>query len=99
MIDTAVDAGSMDQARGCRSYPHLRLHGRTFWRAAQARRAALAIFDNADSLKAFPQKGRPGRRLNTRELNIPKLPFVLIYRVRDGAIEISRILHAAQKWP
>ena len=67
--------------------------------AAQARRAALAIFDNADSLKAFPQKGRPGRRLNTRELNIPKLPFVLIYRVRDGAIEISRILHGAQKWP
>ena len=30
---------------------------------------------------------------------IPGLPFVIIYRVCDDAIEITRILHGAQKWP
>jgi toxin ParE1/3/4 len=43
--------------------------------------------------------GRPGRKPNTRELGIPKLPFVVIYRVRESVIEINRILHGAQKWP
>jgi toxin ParE1/3/4 len=65
----------------------------------QARGAALRIFDGVESLRTQPNMGRPGRKPNTRELNIPKLPFVVIYRVRDGAIEISRILHGAQKWP
>jgi toxin ParE1/3/4 len=65
----------------------------------QARGAALRIFDGVESLRTHPNMGRPGRKPNTRELNIPKLPFVVIYRVRDGAIEISRILHGAQKWP
>jgi toxin ParE1/3/4 len=66
---------------------------------AQARRAALAIYDSVESLRALPQKGRPGRKPNTREVSIPKLPFVVIYRVREGVIEINRILHGAQKWP
>jgi toxin ParE1/3/4 len=67
--------------------------------SAQARRTALAIYDRIESLKSFPHKGRPGRRPNTRELDIPKLPFVAIYRVRNGTIEIHRILHRAQRWP
>jgi toxin ParE1/3/4 len=67
--------------------------------AAQARRAALGIYDAIDSLTALPHKGRSGRKPNTRELSIPKLPFVVIYRIREGVIEINRILHGAQKWP
>jgi plasmid stabilization system protein ParE len=27
------------------------------------------------------------------------LPYLAIYRLRDDAIEIGRILHGAQKWP
>lgn len=33
------------------------------------------------------------------ELVIPGLPFVIVYRVVGDAIEITRILHGAQKWP
>jgi toxin ParE1/3/4 len=65
----------------------------------QARRTALAIYESIESLRAFPHKGRPGRSPNTRELDIPKLPFVAVYRVRDGIIEIDRVLHGAQRWP
>ena len=36
---------------------------------------------------------------NTRELSILKLPFMVIYRVREGVIEVNRILHGAQGWP
>ena len=51
---------------------------------AQARRAALSIYESVESLRRSPHRGRLGRKPNTRELNIQKLPFVAIYRVRDG---------------
>jgi toxin ParE1/3/4 len=67
--------------------------------AAQARRAAIAIYDGVESLRTSPRKGRQGRKANTREFDIPKLPFIAIYRVREGVIEVTRILHGARKWP
>jgi toxin ParE1/3/4 len=67
--------------------------------SAQARRTAIAIYDSVEALRAFPSKGRPGRQPSTRELDVQRLPFVVIYRVREGAIEVNRILHVAQKWP
>jgi plasmid stabilization system protein ParE len=30
---------------------------------------------------------------------LPPLPFLIIYRVLPEAVEIVRILHAAQRWP
>jgi toxin ParE1/3/4 len=65
----------------------------------RARRVALAIHEHIDSLPAFPLRGRPGRVSNTRELVIPGSPYLAIYRVRDDAVEIARILHGAQRWP
>jgi toxin ParE1/3/4 len=65
----------------------------------QARRTALMIYESVESLRAFPHKGRHGRKPNTRELDVQKLPFVAIYRLREGVIEVTRILHGAQKWP
>jgi toxin ParE1/3/4 len=67
--------------------------------AAQARRTAIAIYDSVESLRTFPNKGRPGRKPNTRELDMTKLPFVAIYRVREAVVEINRILHGSRKWP
>lgn len=67
--------------------------------AVQARRAAVVICESVESLRAFPNKGRPGRKPNTGELGIPRLPFVAVYRLREGGIEIDRILHGAQEWP
>lgn len=65
----------------------------------QARRAAQLIFNSAGSLKDMPNRGRMGRKPETRELPIPPLPFVLIYRSRTETIEILRVLHGAQRWP
>lgn len=50
-------------------------------------------------LAEFPQAGRPGRRAGTRELVVPRTPFVVPYRVRGGFIEILRLLHGRQRWP
>lgn len=67
--------------------------------ALQARRAALQLFECAESLKVMPQRGRNGRKPGTRELTVSRLPFVIVYRSRAEGVEILRILHGAQRWP
>lgn len=64
-----------------------------------ARRAALAIYEVVGTLVKFPQRGRPGRKENTRECVVPGLPWIVIYRLREDNIEVIRILHGAQRWP
>jgi toxin ParE1/3/4 len=66
---------------------------------ARARRVALTIYQGVSSLAHFPQRGRPGRKPDTRELVFPGLPFLAVYRIREDVIEINRILHGAQNWP
>jgi hypothetical protein len=46
-----------------------------------------------------PEIGRNGRVAGTRELVIPKTPFLVPYRVNGQSLEILRIYHAAQRWP
>jgi len=65
----------------------------------RARRIALAIYDRVDSLTTFPYRERSGRKSHTRELVMPDLPYLVIYRIRGEAVEINRILHGAQRWP
>ena len=67
--------------------------------SVQAHRAAVAIYNVADSLQHMPRRGRVGRKRDTLEIVMPGLPFVVIYRVGKDAIEIVRILHCAQQWP
>lgn len=43
--------------------------------------------------------GRPGRMGNTRELVVPSLPYLLIYRVTGQTIFILRVYHGARRWP
>lgn len=50
-------------------------------------------------LQDHPERGRPGRVAGTRELVIPRTPFIAVYRLRGERIEILRLLHGAQKWP
>jgi plasmid stabilization system protein ParE len=35
----------------------------------------------------------------TRDLPIPSLPFVVVYRVLEHAVEIANVIHGAQRWP
>ena len=64
-----------------------------------ARRVALAIHQRISSLPQFPQRGRRGRKPGTRELVLAGLPYLAVYRLRNDAIEVDRILHGAQQWP
>ena len=64
-----------------------------------AERIARSIHEGAGSLKLFPNRGRQGRIEGTRELALPPLPFIVVYRVKANAVEIANIVHGAQKWP
>ena len=46
---------------------------------------------NILNLARFPDMGRPGRRPQTRELMIPKLPYRIVYRVRGDTVQILRV--------
>lgn len=65
-----------------------------------ARRVAKIIYDGCGQLKDFPNLGRlSGRIRGRRELIFPPLPYIAVYQVKEGVVEISRIFHEAQDWP
>ena len=65
---------------------------------ASARRVATTVVEGVASLRVFPNRGRPGRVEDTRELVFAPLPFVAVYEV-DDEVRVLRILHGAQRWP
>lgn len=67
--------------------------------APAAQRVAKTIHENVGSLSSFPYRGRQGRVENTRELPVPSLPFIVVYRVIQDAVEIAGVVHGAQRWP
>lgn len=78
---------------------HICDYTETRFGAAQARRAAMAIYAAAGTLKEVPLLGRAGRKPGTRELTIAGLPFLIIYRAGNETVEIVRVLHGSQQWP
>jgi len=68
---------------------------------AAADRIADAIERSVANLADMPQIGRIGRVLGTRELVVPRTPYVVIYQIddTDDRILLLRMLHGAQKWP
>jgi toxin ParE1/3/4 len=52
-------------------------------------------------LATMPRMGRAGRVAGTRELVLPRTPYVVIYELRgpDEHIYILRLLHGTQRWP
>lgn len=64
-----------------------------------AERVVRSIYDSAGSLESFPYRGRVGRVDGTRELVLPSLPFVIVYRVFEDVLEVAAVLHGAQRWP
>ena len=68
--------------------------------AAAAQRVALHIVHNVETLLAEnPEMGRPGRVPGTRELVIPRTPFIIPYRLQHNTIQILRVYHGARRWP
>jgi len=65
-----------------------------------ARKVASQIHELSEKLDKYPQMGQQGSVSGTRELVIPKWPYILVYRIQERPeIEILRVLHAKQKWP
>src|SRR5450759_3614008 len=63
---------------------------------AAAKRVVLHILYCVEYLLLEnPKLGAPG----TRELVIPKTPYIVPYRVRHSKIEIARVYHASRRWP
>jgi len=52
----------------------------------------------ASALLANPNIGRPIVNLNVRKWNVRHTPFLLLYVVRGGDIEIRRVRHSAADW-
>lgn len=71
--------------------------------AAENPAAALAsdtaIARHVERLRRFPNAGRIGRVEGTRELVLPRTPFVAVYRATPTGIILLRILHGAREWP
>lgn len=67
---------------------------------AAAQRVALRILQDVEALLPDnPEIGRPGRVLGTRELVIPRTPYIVPYRVQGNSIQILRVYHGARRWP
>ncbi len=67
---------------------------------AAAKRVALHILYCVEYLLSEnPKLGAPGRVPGTRELVIPKMPYIVPYRVRGTKIEIARVYHSSRRWP
>jgi toxin ParE1/3/4 len=83
--------------RVVRSRRHLQLH-----RSRESRAAIHVdeqIADAARRLLDFPDSGRTGRVAGTRELVIPRTPYVAAYLIEGDTVRILRVLHGAQMWP
>jgi toxin ParE1/3/4 len=66
-----------------------------------AQRVGRSIYDRLNVLEMFPYSGRLGRVDGTRELPLPPLPFIVVYRVLEqvDVVEIVNVIHGAQRWP
>lgn len=66
---------------------------------AAADRMVLRIVSAGDALVEFPNRGRPTGVPDVRELVIPGTPYLLVYRVEGGLVQILSVWHGAQDRP
>lgn len=64
-----------------------------------ARLVVQRVMNAVTPLADQPGLGRPGRVPGTRELVVPKTPFIVPYRVAGDSIEILRVFHATRRLP
>jgi toxin ParE1/3/4 len=51
-----------------------------------------------EQLTRFQNIGKAGRVYGTRELIIPNTPYIAVYWVKSGSVEVLRVLHTSMKW-
>jgi toxin ParE1/3/4 len=57
------------------------------------------IETQTESLAQHPRIGREGRVTGTLELVIARTPFLAVYRIAAGQIQVLNLLHQSQQWP
>lgn len=66
------------------------------------REAALELDNDfeakAEQARLEPTLYRSGRLRGTREI-VVRPNYVMVYRIESDAVEVLRVLHAAQQWP
>jgi addiction module RelE/StbE family toxin len=50
-------------------------------------------------LAILPGLGRPGRVEGTRELVVPRTPYIVAYTVIGDEVMILSIIHSSRQWP
>ena len=63
---------------------------------AAADRILTRIITATARLEKFPYSARVGEAGGTRELVIPRLPYIVVYSVTDDVIEIHGVFHTAR---
>lgn len=63
-----------------------------------AKQVIKDIIESIENLKSNPAMGRAGRVLRTRELIIPRYPYIVPYQVKDNNIYVLRVLHTSRIW-
>jgi toxin ParE1/3/4 len=64
-----------------------------------ADRVRRRVLSAVERLESFPESGRAWKSPGTRELILPGLPLIIVYRVRDDGIDILSLLHSARETP
>jgi toxin ParE1/3/4 len=57
------------------------------------------IFDVIELLENHRLAGRKGRIVGTREMAVPRTPFIVPYAVEGREVQILAVLHASRRWP
>jgi len=69
---------------------------------AAAASVGRRILNAVEGLRDFPLRGRASRSLDTRELVISGLPYLVVYSVDSAeprTVTILRVLHGTMLWP
>ncbi len=77
------------------------LHARDYIAAHHpggARRVFAAIRAAVRDLGAHPHRGRPRRVDGTREMAVPRTPFLVAYTVVSDRVVIIAVVHGARDW-
>jgi len=62
----------------------------------KAKKVARSILIHTNNQLAVPAHGKKGLIEDTYELKVPKLPYIVVYRIKNTQYEILHIYHQKQ---
>ncbi len=64
---------------------------------AGATRVGERILEAVGLLERFPELAPPSKHRGLRQLVVPRTPYLVIYRIAAGHVEIRAVVHAKQR--